>query len=62
MLGIDSLVAVEVRSWPLKDFKVDIPVLKVVGGASLTELCQRVIDRKDARTAFGDWEKRSRTS
>ncbi|KAL9605858.1 MAG: hypothetical protein Q9179_000968 [Wetmoreana sp. 5 TL-2023] len=38
-LGVDSLVAVEVRSWFLKELKVDIPVLKVVGGASLAELC-----------------------
>ena len=38
-LGIDSLVAVEVRSWFLKEVKVDVPVLKVVGGATLTELC-----------------------
>ncbi|KAK4065845.1 uncharacterized protein Triagg1_8397 [Trichoderma aggressivum f. europaeum] len=32
-LGIDSIVAVEVRSWFLKEVRVDIPVLKVVGGA-----------------------------
>lgn len=39
-LGIDSLVAVEVRSWFLKMLKVDIPVLKVVGGSSLAEICE----------------------
>lgn len=39
-LGVDSLVAVEVRSWFLKELKVDIPVLKVVGGASVADLCQ----------------------
>lgn len=44
-LGIDSLVAVEVRSWFLKEVRVDIPVLKVVGGASLTELCDRAVDK-----------------
>ncbi|KAL6716651.1 hypothetical protein ACLMJK_006219 [Lecanora helva] len=44
-LGIDSLVAVEVRSWFLKELKVDIPVLKVVGGASLAELCERVLEK-----------------
>ena len=38
-LGVDSLVAVEVRLWFLKALKVDIPILKVVGGASLVELC-----------------------
>jgi hybrid polyketide synthase/nonribosomal peptide synthetase ACE1 len=44
-LGVDSLVAVEVRSWFLKELKVDIPVLKVVGGASIAELCQRALDK-----------------
>ena len=39
-LGIDSLVAVEVRSWFLKMLKVDIPVLKLVGGSSLNEICE----------------------
>lgn len=44
-LGVDSLVAVEVRSWFLKELKVDIPVLKVVGGASSAELCQRALEK-----------------
>jgi hybrid polyketide synthase / nonribosomal peptide synthetase ACE1 len=44
-LGVDSLVAVEVRSWFLKELKVDIPVLKVVGGASPAELCQRALEK-----------------
>lgn len=39
-LGIDSLVAVEVRSWFMKMLKVDIPVLKLVGGSSLDEVCE----------------------
>jgi hybrid polyketide synthase/nonribosomal peptide synthetase ACE1 len=43
-LGIDSLVAVEVRSWFLKALKVDIPVLKIIGGATLADICD---------TAFG---------
>ncbi|KAI4086619.1 MAG: hypothetical protein LQ344_007395 [Seirophora lacunosa] len=44
-LGVDSLVAVEVRSWFLKELKVDIPVLKVVGGASPAELCQQALNK-----------------
>lgn len=44
-LGVDSLVAVEVRSWFLKELKVDIPVLKVVGGASAAELCQQALKK-----------------
>ncbi|KAJ6789492.1 hypothetical protein PWT90_00293 [Aphanocladium album] len=44
-LGIDSLVAVEVRSWFLKELKVDVPVLKIVGGTSLAELCSYVLEK-----------------
>lgn len=44
-LGIDSLVAVEVRSWFLKEVKVDIPVLKIVGGASAWDLCERAFEK-----------------
>lgn len=33
-LGVDSLVAVEVRAWFLKAVGKDMPVLKVLGGAS----------------------------
>ncbi|KAL9044037.1 MAG: hypothetical protein Q9214_002798, partial [Letrouitia sp. 1 TL-2023] len=44
-LGIDSLVANEVRSWFLEELKVDVPFLQVVGGASLVELCQKAQDK-----------------
>ncbi|KAI0376194.1 hypothetical protein F5Y04DRAFT_286173 [Hypomontagnella monticulosa] len=44
-LGIDSLVAVEVRSWFLKELKVDVPVLKVLGGGSVADLSQYVLEK-----------------
>lgn len=44
-LGIDSLVAVEVRSWFLKELQVDMPVLKLLSGGSLAEICQQVLDK-----------------
>ncbi|KAK4500047.1 hypothetical protein PRZ48_008233 [Zasmidium cellare] len=44
-IGIDSLIAVEVRSWFLKEVKVDIPVLKIVGGASPAELCDMAMKK-----------------
>ncbi|KAJ5103135.1 Acyl transferase/acyl hydrolase/lysophospholipase [Penicillium argentinense] len=44
-LGIDSLVAVEVRTWFTKELKVDVPVLKIIGGASLAELCQGAFEK-----------------
>ena len=60
-LGVDSLVAVEVRSWFLKELKVDIPVLKVVGGASLAELCQRALDKlpEEILASIGEQEPRN---
>lgn len=58
-LGVDSLVAVEVRSWFVKALKVDIPVLKVVGGASLVELCQRALEKlpEELLASFGKQDK-----
>ena len=44
-LGIDSLVAVEVRSWFLKELRTDIPVLKILRGGSVADLCQQVMER-----------------
>ncbi|KAJ5156353.1 hypothetical protein N7492_009156 [Penicillium capsulatum] len=37
-LGIDSLVAVDIRSWFLKELSVDIPVLKIFNAASIQDL------------------------
>lgn len=37
-LGVDSLVAVDIRSWFLKEPGVDIPVLKILNSASVREL------------------------
>ena len=37
-LGMDSLVAVEIRSWFLQELAVDMPVLKILGGVSVADL------------------------
>ena len=37
-LGVDSLVAVDVRSWFLKELNVDMPVLKLLSGATVDEV------------------------
>ena len=60
-LSIDSLVAVEVRSWLLKEFRVEIPVLTIVGGASLTELCQKALEKmpEELLTGIGKEEIKS---
>lgn len=54
-LGIDSLVAVEVRSWFLKELKTDMPVLKVLGGGSVTDLCEQALEKipKDLLPSIG---------
>ena len=38
-LGCDSLLAVEIRTWFLKEIQVDIPMLKIIGGSSVAEIC-----------------------
>ncbi|KAK4201201.1 Nonribosomal peptide synthetase 14 [Triangularia verruculosa] len=43
--GVDSLVAVEVRSWFLKELDIDMPVLKVLGGNSIVDLLNDAIER-----------------
>jgi len=63
-LGIDSLVAVEIRSWFLKELSVEVPVLEILGGASLTALCRVSVNtfnqnhRKD-KISVGDSESNS---
>lgn len=44
-LGVDSLVAVEVRSWFMKELNVDMPVLKVLGGASISDLAAMAVEK-----------------
>ncbi|KAJ0124367.1 hypothetical protein J7T55_005705 [Diaporthe amygdali] len=44
-LGIDSLVAVELRSWILKELGVNIPILKMLSGVSLTDICDEILSR-----------------
>nr|AFI23580.1 PKS-NRPS hybrid [Colletotrichum higginsianum] len=40
-LGIDSLVAVDIRSWFIKELQVEIPVLKILGGATVGDIVDR---------------------
>lgn len=36
-LGVDSLIAVEIRSWFMREVGKDVPVLKVLGASSLAD-------------------------
>lgn len=44
-LGIDSLNAVEIRTWFLKELKVDMPVLRILGGATVADLLDYALEK-----------------
>ncbi|KAI1392616.1 hybrid PKS-NRPS PsoA [Hypoxylon trugodes] len=44
-LGIDSLVAVEIRSWFLKEIGVNVPILSILSGATVDDLCQEAVGK-----------------
>ena len=41
-LGMDSLVAVEIRSWILKELKVDVPILQILKGSTPNSLLKSI--------------------
>ncbi|KAI1500224.1 polyketide synthase-like protein [Biscogniauxia marginata] len=43
-LGIDSLMAVEIRGWLLKNLSVNYPVLKILSGISIGELVMAAVE------------------
>lgn len=46
-LGIDSLIAIEMRSWLLKELSVDLPLLTIIGGSNMrhmVEVCRTLLD------------------
>ncbi|PLB52456.1 putative hybrid NRPS/PKS enzyme [Aspergillus steynii IBT 23096] len=43
-LGIDSLVAVEIRNWIFAEVDHDVPVLKILGGSSIKQICTEVVE------------------
>ncbi|RYP90585.1 hypothetical protein DL770_003295 [Monosporascus sp. CRB-9-2] len=44
-LGVDSLIAIEIRSWFIKELSVDLPALKTLSGCTATELCHDVVEK-----------------
>lgn len=44
-LGVDSLVAVEVRTWFAQEVAADVAVLKILGGPSVHELIEDVVGK-----------------
>ncbi|EOD43327.1 putative lovastatin nonaketide synthase protein [Neofusicoccum parvum UCRNP2] len=47
-LGIDSLVAVTIRSWFSKELGVDMPVMKILGGATVGSILDYAVERLPA--------------
>ncbi|KAK1760184.1 hypothetical protein QBC47DRAFT_291072 [Echria macrotheca] len=43
-LGVDSLVAVEIRSWIWKTVAQDVAVMKILGSSSIMQLCQEIAE------------------
>ncbi|CAK7269354.1 Type I Iterative PKS [Sporothrix epigloea] len=50
-LGIDSLVAVELRSWFLKELNIDMAVLKFLGGSSIVDICRDALGQLASLTS-----------
>lgn len=44
-LGIDSLMVIEIRSWFIKDLKLDIPVLYLSSGKTIKEICEELAEK-----------------
>ena len=43
--GVDSLVAVDIRAWFLKELGVDMPMLKILGGSSIADLVKAALEK-----------------
>ncbi|KAF6838015.1 KR domain-containing protein [Colletotrichum musicola] len=51
VVGVDSLIAVEVRYWFMKQLQVEVPVFEILKNQSITELCRQVASRVLATAA-----------
>ena len=52
-LGLDSLVAVRMRSWFLNHYEVNIPALRILKGISLQELIEQAVNEIPAELTPG---------
>jgi hybrid polyketide synthase / nonribosomal peptide synthetase ACE1 len=43
-LGVDSLVAVEIRSWMLREFEVDMPVFKILADTTIQNMVEFIVE------------------
>ena len=45
VLGIDSLVAIEIRHWLASELKSDVPVLVILGNGSVSQVSKYVVEK-----------------
>ena len=50
-LGIDSLVAIEIRHWFTSELKSDVPVLVILGNESIRQVGRYVAEKSSLFTA-----------
>ncbi|KAJ5656202.1 hypothetical protein N7507_008152 [Penicillium longicatenatum] len=53
-LGVDSLVAVDIRSWFMKELEIEVPVFKILSGGLVRELLEDAVTIMPARQAPGE--------
>lgn len=53
-LGVDSLVAVDIRTWFAQEIGADVAVLKILGGPSIEELVDDVVSKLGPPTPAGE--------
>ena len=47
-LGVDSLVAVDIKSWFTNELELEVPVLKILGGATVADLVEDAVKQLSA--------------
>ncbi|KAJ5872274.1 uncharacterized protein N7529_004627 [Penicillium soppii] len=54
--GVDSLVAVDIRAWFLRELEADVPTLKVMGGGSISVLVKTALAKMPTQEDVGATE------
>ena len=51
VLGIDSLIAIEIRHWLASELKSDVPVLVILGNESISQVSEYVVEKTELLAA-----------
>lgn len=56
--GVDSIMAVDIRTWFLKELDIDLPILLILSAsATIDELVDKFMNDIPADTPWVTWEK-----